>query len=96
MLKSDGSIPSFGSKRFATAKWKFPYPGIQAQYREARPLNSTHVLSREDGTVESHVDWFNPDMGYPLMHFCFDTPVGRMLVMGCCVIAAIAMARRIG
>lgn len=76
------------TERFAQSRWTFPYRGVVSQFREKRQRQSTHVLVYRDGVVETHVDSYNPDMGHPIRHFIFDTPVGRGALMACCIVAA--------
>jgi hypothetical protein len=89
VIAPDGSLPGFPGRRFAPARWSFPYRGVVAQYREVTRRSSMHVLVRRDGSTEHHVDKFNPDLGHPIRHFLIDTPVGRgAALLCCCAVAA--------
>jgi hypothetical protein len=66
---SDGST-------FNRSHYSWPlYSGVQAQYREAVPFFSRHLLVYNDNTFEiTHADEYNPDMGYPVEHLAVDAP----------------------
>lgn len=69
-------------KVFNRAIRQQPYDGVIAQYREAVPRDSMHLLVMQDGTwVIDHVDEYNPDMGHPVRHFIIDHPAGKSLLV---------------
>lgn len=58
---------------FKRAQWKFPKTGVVAQYREAVPVNSHHLLVLGDGTfIIDHYDEANPDAGRAIEHLIKD------------------------
>jgi hypothetical protein len=68
------SIPDGSTFRRAHFEWPL-YSGVQAQYREAVPTFSRHLLVYVDGSYEiTHADEYNPDAGYPVEHLAVDAP----------------------
>ena len=54
---------------FQRAKFSLPYPGVRAQYREARARDSAHLFVLDTGRfVVPHIDDANPDRGLMLEH----------------------------
>lgn len=68
---------------FKKATWQWPKPGVIAQYREAVPVNSHHLVVMRDGTfVVDHYDESNPDEGAVLEHLLNDVllrPTGSIV-----------------
>lgn len=60
---------------FARSNWAWPlYSGVVAQYREATPTNSRHLLVYADGSMLcDHMDEISPDAD-PLGHAIVDAP----------------------
>lgn len=58
-----------------------PYDGVIAQYREAVPRHSAHLLVYPGQYVIDHVDEYNPDMGHPFRHFVKDHPRGKATIV---------------
>lgn len=56
-------------RRFKKSEnWRWPYPGVVAQYREDRDRNARHMLVHADGRfVIDHVDNANPERSFELM-----------------------------
>lgn len=49
---------------FKKTRWAWPYKGVVAQYREARPVGSAHMMVTRQGTWRiDHADHVNPDRG---------------------------------
>lgn len=67
-------VELFGTT-FARARWAWPlYSGVRAQYREAVPTNSRHLLVYADGSMLcDHMDEISPDAD-PLGHAIVDAP----------------------
>jgi hypothetical protein len=58
---------------FERAKFSLPYPGVLAQYREARAHDSAHLFVLANGRfVVPHLDEANPDQGLLLEHAARD------------------------
>ena len=78
---------------FVRARFRMWRAGVVAQYREAVPVNSLHVLVLDDGRyVIDHQDDFNPDQGNSIPHLFADfipTRAGHFLVLG--LVAAVAV-----
>lgn len=54
---------------FQRAKFSLPYPGVAAQYREARERDSAHLFVLDTGRfVVPHIDDANPDRGHMIAH----------------------------
>jgi len=78
---------------FARAVRRQPYKGVIAQYRQAVPRDSLHLLVLEDGNwLIDHADEYNPDMGYPVRHFLIDHPAGKALILTGSGIIAMGLA----
>jgi len=73
-----------------------PYEGVLAQYREAVPRDSMHLLVMGDTYVIDHVDSYNPDMGFPVRHFLIDHPAGKPLLIAGVGILGVAGAAVFG
>jgi hypothetical protein len=79
-------------RRFQLATFRFYRSGVTAQYREAVPTSSLHLLVLDDGTyLVDHQDDFNPDgpQGSPLQHLVKDFIPSRA---GFFVLAGLALA----
>jgi hypothetical protein len=66
-------------RMYRKAQWKWPKPGVVAQYREAVRDNSHHLYVLADGTyVINHYDEANPDQGLAFEHLVRDVlkPMG--------------------
>ena len=52
-------------RRFERSTWTWEgYPNVVAQYREAVPTNSMHLMVERDGRYRiDHMDAYNPDWG---------------------------------
>jgi len=51
-----------GGRLYVRARWRWPRPGVAAQYREARDEHARHLYVRQDGTwTIDHLDEHNPD-----------------------------------
>jgi hypothetical protein len=54
---------------FERAKFSLPYPGVIAQYREAKARDSAHLFVLDTGRfVVPHIDDANPDRGLMMEH----------------------------
>lgn len=64
---------TMSGRLFRKAGWKWPYTGVVAQYREAIPVNSRHLLVLDDGTfIIDHYDEANPDSDAAFKHLVKD------------------------
>lgn len=84
-------------KVFELAIRKQPYDGVIAQYREAVPRDSAHLLVLNNGMwVIDHVDEYNPDRGHPLKHFIVDHPKGKGTLVAGAGLLGLAGAALVG
>lgn len=64
---------TMAGRLFRKAGWAWPYTGVVAQYREAIPVNSRHLLVLDDGSfIIDHYDEANPDAGAAIDHLIKD------------------------
>jgi hypothetical protein len=75
---------------FNRAEWAWPfYSGVVAQYRQDVATNAMHLLVYRDGSyVVTHLDEFNPDLGFPVEHALVDAPAATCVVLGAVGFAA--------
>lgn len=82
---------------FKKARWKQPYRGVAAQYREDCKHGSMHCKVLHDGAgfwwVIDHDDAHNPDAGKPLQHFFVDYEPGQILKPAAIAIVTLALTR---
>jgi hypothetical protein len=73
---------SLNGQTFTRARWASPfYSGVVAQYRQAVPTDSQHLMIYDDGSfLIDHVDEANPDQGLVLQHAALD--LGGPLAIG--------------
>lgn len=78
-IRGRWSAPGFpaevtmAGRLFRKANWQWPYTGVVAQYREAIPVNSRHLLVLDDGSfIIDHYDEANPDSGAAFEHLVKD------------------------
>jgi len=89
-LEFPGSFELEG-KTFERAIRAQGYDGVIAQYREAVPRDSAHLLVLDDGNwIIDHVDEYNPDRGHPVRHWIVDHPAGKGSVIAAVGVLGIA------
>ena len=78
-------------KRYYRSPLALPRPGVIATYREAKKLDSGHVMQYKNGATRlDHIDRYNPDAGakYAAAHLCVDAPE---VLVACFVLLALVV-----